>query len=97
MDALFSINVFFADLPSGWIWGHSGEDGEGWVRFGVAIFWILVVGYFMYDTIVCSKWWDRNVRGKMKEQIDAEKAGFAALKEIHEKRKREKREGKEER
>ena len=55
------------------------------------------MGYFMYDTIVCSKWWDRNVRGKMKEQIDAEKAGFAALKEIHEKREREKREGKEKR
>lgn len=90
MDALIFINIFFADLPSGWIWGHSGEDTGNWVRFGVATFWVLLVGCFMYDRIVCSAWWDRHVRGKMKEQIDAEKAGFAALKEIHEKREREK-------
>ena len=90
MDALIFINIFFADLPSGWVWGHNGEDTGNWVRFGVATFWVLLVGYFMYDRIVCSAWWDRHVRGKMKEQIDAEKAGFAALKEIHEKREREK-------
>lgn len=23
MDVWFSINAFFADLPSGWTWGHS--------------------------------------------------------------------------
>ena len=89
MDALFSMNVFFADQPSGWIWGHRGGDWKVWVSGGILF---LLVCYYMYDTIVCSEWWDRHVRGKMKDQLDAEKAGFAALKEIHEKRKGGKRE-----
>lgn len=58
MDALFPMNVFFADLRD----IGSGEDGEGWVCLGVAI---LIVGYFTYDGIICSKWWKN--RGKTKE------------------------------
>jgi len=62
MDALFPMNVFFADQPSGWIWGHSDGNWKEWV-FGGILF--LLVCCFIYDGIKNrdKPWW-RN-RGPM--------------------------------
>ena len=48
MDALFSMNVFFADQPSGWIWGHRGGDWKVWVSGGILF---LLVCFWIYDGI----------------------------------------------
>ena len=59
MDALCSMNVFFADQPSGWIWGHSDGNWKEWVC-GCILF--LLVCCFIYDGIKNRKnkyWRDR--------------------------------------
>ena len=48
MDALFSMNGFFADQPSGWIWGHSDGNWKEWVSGGILF---LLVCCFIYDGI----------------------------------------------
>jgi len=56
MDAWFSMNVFFADLSSGWTWGHSDGNWKVWVCGGILF---LLVCCFIYDGIKNrdDKWW----------------------------------------
>ena len=48
MDALFSLNVFFAEKPSGWFWGHNDGNWKEWVCGGILF---LLVCFWMYDGI----------------------------------------------
>mgnify|MGYP001161151455 FL=1 len=62
MDVWFSINAFFADLPSGWTRGHSESNWKYWVSGGILF---ILVCCFIYDGIKNrdKPWW-RN-RGPM--------------------------------
>tara|TARA_Y100000588_G_C13759032_1_gene713159 strand:+ start:118 stop:510 length:393 start_codon:yes stop_codon:yes gene_type:complete len=56
MDAFSSMNVFLADLPSGWTWGHTEKNWAFWVCGGILF---LIMCCFIYDGIKNrdDPWW----------------------------------------